>query len=226
MDRDSKTHRQLLASQKVFYDERAEHYADPSKPSDRLGRGFVPEDLMTALVDEFAPSGDVLELACGTGLCTEHLVRHATTLTAVDASPRMIRLARDRVGDPRVKYVLSDIFSFEPDRSFDTIFFGFWLSHVPPGAFEEFWAIVRRCLAPTGRVGFIDEDDRGAVHDDVRDVDGVPVARRKLADGREFDVVKIFWHPVDLEERLRAVGWHVSVRPVGETFLFGTGGPE
>jgi demethylmenaquinone methyltransferase/2-methoxy-6-polyprenyl-1,4-benzoquinol methylase len=38
-------------------------------------------------VDDFAPGGDVLELAAGTGLWTRQLVRHASSLTCVDAAP-------------------------------------------------------------------------------------------------------------------------------------------
>jgi hypothetical protein len=56
-------------------------------------------------------------------------------------------------------------------------------------------------------------------------VDGVSVATRTLADGRAFDIVKVYWRPDELEARLRHGGWEIDVRPVGETFLFGSGRP-
>jgi hypothetical protein len=34
------------------------------------------------------------------------------------------------------------------------LFFSFWLSHVPPARFEEFWALVRGALKPEGRAFF------------------------------------------------------------------------
>lgn len=46
----------------------------------------------------FAPSGDVLELAGGTGWWTERLARTATTLTVVDASVEPLELSRIRLG--------------------------------------------------------------------------------------------------------------------------------
>jgi hypothetical protein len=82
---------------------------------------------------------------------------------------------------------------------------------------------VRTCLAPNGRVAFVDEDDRAAGHDDPSSISGVPVARRTLSDGRQFNIVKVFWRPEDLEQRLRSSGWDISVRPVGETFMYGVG---
>jgi demethylmenaquinone methyltransferase/2-methoxy-6-polyprenyl-1,4-benzoquinol methylase len=215
----------LLASQIAYYDERAPDYADLSRPADRKVRGLPPDALGRALLDGFRPSGEVLELACGTGIYTRELVRHARSVTAVDASPRMLEINAERVADAKVSYVLADLFEWAPDRTYDAVFFGFWLSHVPPSAFDAFWTLVRNCLKPDGRVAFIDEDDRFGVHEPTRAVDGTPVAVRKLADGREFEIVKVFWRPDDLERRLHALGWDITVRPVGDTFLFGHGTP-
>jgi SAM-dependent methyltransferase len=220
----SRDTRALLEVQRAYYDERAPDYMDPSKPPDRKSRSSLPEALGSVLIDEFAPTGDVLELACGSGFCTREIVRHATSLTALDGSARMLDRARQAVPDPKVTFILADVFTWKPDRVYDAVVFSFWLSHVPPNdQFDEFWRRVGTCLKPGGRVCFIDEDDRAVTVDDVRHVDGVPVARRTLADGREFDIVKAFWPPSELEQRLAAIGWEISVRPVGEMFLFGTG---
>ena len=186
-------------------------------------RGWLPDEVARALIDGFAPRGDVLELACGPGTSTTHLARHASTLTLVDGSARMLDRAREAIGAEHATFMEADIFDWEPDRRYDVVFFSAWLSHVPDDRFEEFWRLVRRCLRPGGRVGFLDEDDRGAVNDEVSMVDGVPVATRTLADGRTFDIVKVFWHPAALERRLTEMGWTISVRPVDESYLFGTG---
>src|SRR5688572_12537159 len=79
----------LLDSQREYYDLRAPDYLITTRP-DRPVLGLLPEDLVPELVDEFAPEGDILELACGTGLFTRELARRAASVTAVDASPRMI----------------------------------------------------------------------------------------------------------------------------------------
>jgi demethylmenaquinone methyltransferase/2-methoxy-6-polyprenyl-1,4-benzoquinol methylase len=117
--------------------------------------------------------------------------------------------------------VTADVFAWVPDRQYDAVFFGFWLSHVPPAMFEDFWSLVRACVRPEGPVAFVDEDDRAAGHDDARLVGGVPAARRTLSDGRQFDIVKLFWDPAALEQRLRELHWDVEIRRVGETFMYG-----
>jgi SAM-dependent methyltransferase len=212
----------LIASQREFYDLRAPDFGDETVP-DRRVSGHMAIDQARALVEEFAPTGDVLELACGSGSFTRELVRHARTVTAVDGSPRMLERNRRELDDDRVTYVNADIFDWRPGRRYDAAFFGFWLSHVPPATFDEFWALVRSSLRPGGRVAFVDEDDRGARNDDIHLVGNVPAAPRTLRDGRTFDVVKVFWDPTELQDRLSALGWHMAVRRVGETFLYGSG---
>jgi demethylmenaquinone methyltransferase/2-methoxy-6-polyprenyl-1,4-benzoquinol methylase len=84
----------LVAEQIAYYRARAPEYL--------AGVLHMPggEELEAAL-DRFAPTGDVLELACGPGAWTPRLLRDAGTVTAVDAAPEMLALARNRVADPR-----------------------------------------------------------------------------------------------------------------------------
>lgn len=44
-----------------------------------------------------------------------------------------------------------------------------------------------------------------------------------MSDGRQFDIVKVFWAPADLEKRLRKMNWDVKIRRVDETFMYGVG---
>jgi hypothetical protein len=77
-------------------------------------------------------------------------------------------------------------------------------------------------LAPDGRVFFVDEikdawRNEASLREDF--VPGAaPVVRRSLNDGREFLVVKIFWDPAELTDRLRELGWSIEVHPVGPFF--------
>jgi demethylmenaquinone methyltransferase/2-methoxy-6-polyprenyl-1,4-benzoquinol methylase len=215
----------LIESQKRFYDLRAPDYLTGA-PSDRRGAGRdtgISERDRRAIVDELHATGDVLELGCGPGGFTRELARHARSVTAVDSSPKMLARNKVEVDRSNVHYIHADVFEWVPETTYDIVFFGFLLSHIPPALFESFWRLVRTCLRPGSEVAFIDEDDRVAHYDDVRVTDGVPVANRTLGDGRGFDIVKVFWEPSELAAKLRDLGWNVIVRRVGDSYLYGVG---
>jgi hypothetical protein len=104
------------------------------------------------------------------------------------------------------------------------VFFSFWLSHVPRARFHDFWALVAASLQPDGRVFFIDSRHDPTLHRRdpyVRD-EGGDVQGRRLDDGSEHRVVKIYYEPTDLADRLADEGWHADV--VGTRwFIYGSG---
>src|SRR5262249_20689644 len=139
-----------------------------------------------------------------------------------DAAPEVLELNRART-DGAADYVLADIFEWEPGQhTFDVCFFGFWLSHVPSRQFEAFWQLVARALKPDGRVFLVDNARLG----DSRHLVSSPgeIARRRLADGREFDIVKRFWEPAKLEREVADAGWRLSVRTTANGyFIYASG---
>jgi demethylmenaquinone methyltransferase/2-methoxy-6-polyprenyl-1,4-benzoquinol methylase len=183
----------------------------------------------------------VLELAGGTGMWTQQLVRWADRLTVVDAAPETLALNRARVsgaGIP-IDYVETDLFAWRPPRRYDVVFFSFWLTHVPPTRFEEFWSLVADCLEPGGRFLVIDnarpfedlgEDfpklwvEEGRIRTPWSNTDvGAGVSERRLSDGRTFNVVKLFYEPSDLEARLADLGWTSTFAATDTFFLYGSG---
>ncbi len=222
----------LLAEQSLYYRERAGEYDDWWLRRDRYDHGaetnarwFSDVAEVQAALDRFEPSGDVLELACGTGLWTSRLVSHAESLTAVDGSPEMLELCGARVKDQRVSYVEANLFEWEPDRAYDVCFFSFWLSHVPDERFDSFWEKVKSALRPGGRVFFLDSsrhDLASAVDHKLSDPED-PIMLRRLADGREYRIVKQFHEPERLRQRLADLGWSIEVDVTSEFFIYGHG---
>jgi len=183
---------------------------------------------LDAALAQFGPSGDVLELAGGTGHWTASLAGYASHLTVLDASEETLTINRAKTaGATRpVHYVVADIFDWQPARTYDVVFFSFWLSHVPPGRFEAFWQLVDRALRPGGRVFFIDSAlPRSEPHDHVRSDDPErAISLRQLDDGREYNIVKVFWQPAALEERLATLGFDISARKTtNEYCIYGQG---
>ena len=179
-------------------------------------------EFVRAKLTESHPSGEVLELAAGTGLWTQYLAARAERITVVDSSPEALELCRRKLSDVRLRIFQADLFAWEPDRQYDFVFFGFWLSHVPENQFEAFWDRVRQAVKPDGRVFFVDNlPDQTATATDQSVDQRSDRAVRRLNDGREFEIIKIFYDPVELEERLHHMGWRGSVTTSGDFFLLG-----
>jgi ubiquinone/menaquinone biosynthesis C-methylase UbiE len=168
----------------------------------------------------------VLELACGTGLWTPHLASLADHVTAVDGAAEVLALNRARTQElgRSVSYVQADLFEWEPPRdAFDACVFAFWLSHVPEDRFGAFWEMVARALAPGGRVLLIDSQraPRSKARDHTMPSQGSSLEQRRLDDGREFEIVKRYYEPSTLGERLAELGWHAELHTTGEFFIYG-----
>lgn len=221
----------VLREQIAYYRARADEYDQWFLRQGRYDRGpelnaqWLAEvaEIRSAL-DRFNPGGDVLELACGTGLWTQRLAVAARTVTAVDSSPEMLALNRSRLASAtNVRYLQADLFTWTPDRRYDVIFFSFWLSHVPPERFDPFWQLVRDALNPGGRVFFVDSlyTESSTASDHVLEGQDATTLSRRLNDGREYCIVKIFHTPDELAQRLRELGWTVTVSATPTYFYYG-----
>ncbi len=200
-----------LAYYRAVADEYHEHAID------------VPgEAELLAAIEAFTPDGDVLELACGSGVWTERLARTAATVTAIDAASEMLALARERVESPVVHFAQADLFTWQADRQYDAVFFGFWISHVPAEQFESFWSMVGDALGPGGRVFFCDDNHRT----DAELIEGAEsaIVERRLHDGTAFRVIKVPYQAGELEQRLCDLGWSIDVHATSGPFYWGTGG--
>jgi SAM-dependent methyltransferase len=235
----------LVEEQIAYYRARAPEYdqwwlrTGRYDQGDALARRWETEkQAVLDALSAFGPTGAVLELAAGTGNYTRELVRHASELTAVDASPEALEIAQGKLPaeSAPVTFVVDDIFGWCPERRYDVVFFSFWLSHVPPGRFDEFWTLVADALAPGGRVFFVDNAaplEQAA--SELRWATGAPeptippsrtdlergVSLRTLNDGRAFQIVKRIWSPEELTDRLAAIGWRARVDRTPTAFLHG-----
>ncbi|WP_432173568.1 class I SAM-dependent methyltransferase [Streptomyces sp. Tue6028] len=202
----------LLAEQMAYYDDGAAEY-------DRPYTEYEPLRKLLTVVDDLPITGDVLELACGTGQWTPLLAARARSVTAVDASAEMVAIARARAASPKVRFVRADLFAWEPPGRYDTVFFAFWLSHVPPARLPDFWKTVASALAPGGRAIFVDDGPAVAAEEEVLADHPVPAAVRRLDDGSQYRIVKVFHDPRTLTEDLTSLGWSARVRPVAGHFV-------
>ncbi len=115
--------------------------------SDRLRR-----ELVNGL--DLAPGMGVLELGCGTGLATRHLVSEGAALTAIDSAPTMLAAARRRV--PEARFIEGDLLDRIDEGPFDRLVCSFVLHELDPERRAAVLATAAGLLAPGGRIGILE----------------------------------------------------------------------
>ena len=223
----------VLAEQVAYYRKRAGEYDEWWLRTGRYDHGetlnaawhddaHAVEHALVAWLDGHRPTR-ALELACGTGLFTRWLAPRVGELVAIDASPEVQAINRDRVRADNVRYEVADLFAWEPTERFDLVFMSFWLSHVPDDRFDAFWGKLRSALAPGGSAYVIDSgwDMTSTAKNHVRPDREAGVAERKLNDGSRYRIVKIFHEPGALALRLRALGFASHVVHTPRYFIHG-----
>jgi demethylmenaquinone methyltransferase/2-methoxy-6-polyprenyl-1,4-benzoquinol methylase len=179
-------------------------------------------DAATMWLDGLPLGGGIVELAAGTGWWSPLLAQKGE-LSIYDAVEQTLDLARERLLAHGLRAHIHVRDAWEaPDRQVDALFTGFWLSHVPRARLADFLAICRRWLKPGGIYAFIDSrpDPESGVRDRLEPADDMAV--RRLADGREFRIPKVFYEPAELEAALLAAGFDsAEVKTTSRFFLMG-----
>ena len=213
----------------AYYEARAGEYDDWYLRRGRYSRGPIHDAAWNAELDGAGTwldglpiSGEIVELAAGTGWWSP-LLASKGELSIYDAADAPLELARDRLVAHRLRaHIHARDAWAEPDRQVDALVCGFWLSHVPRARTGEFLALARRWLKPGGIFAFIDSlpDPQSGAADNPPPAEDLAV--RRLDDGREFTIVKVYREPVELEEALRAAGFQdPRVTTTGRFFLLG-----
>jgi SAM-dependent methyltransferase len=92
--------------------------------------------------------GRILNLGLGYGVWDERLSERDDEVVGLDLDATLVEHFRARF--PRVRYVHTDVFAYQPDGPFDTIVASHFLEHVDEPV--ELLGRMRRWLAPQGRI--------------------------------------------------------------------------
>ena len=214
----------------AYYEARAPEYDDWYLRRGRYARGPIHDaawhaelDAAGRWLDELPIHGEIVELAAGTGWWSP-LLASKGELSLYDAASAPLDRARDRLvaHGLRAHLHVRDAWA-EPDRAVDAVYTGFWLSHVPRERLDAFLELVRRWLKPGGLFAFIDSrsDPQSSAVDHPTPADDRSV--RRLDDGREFTIVKVYYEPAELVEALMRAGFErPDVSTTDRFFLTGS----
>ena len=225
-----------LREQQEYYNARAAEYDEWWMRKGRYDRGdeensvwFNEQEEVRAAFAALDWRGDVLELAGGTGIWTEWLAPRARHITVLDGSLEMIALnsARLEAGGYRGKadYRQVNLFDWQPERQYDGLFMGYFISHVPAAMLDTFLATIARALRPGAVLGLIDgrRDVRSTSPDQPPPGPETELMTRRLNDGRTFQIVKRFDEPDHLAAAFDRHGIAAVVRTTAIHFLYATG---
>jgi SAM-dependent methyltransferase len=177
------------------------------------------ESLLRPIIEILEPEiagKDVLEIACGTGNWTQVLAKRARSVLAIDISAKATEAAqRKNSGNENVAFRVCDAYvlhGIEPE--FDVAFAADWWSHIPKSMIPSFIRNLHAKLIPGSKVILIDMCLKDAFEREFShyDMDGNRIGKRKLPDGREFEVVKNFPTAQEMKKLLSSQGRDVVFR--------------
>jgi SAM-dependent methyltransferase len=226
----------VLREQQIYYNERAAEYDQWWLRTGRYDRGEEENAIWFAEQDEvrtaFAAAGwggDVVELAGGTGTWTLWLAERVAAVTVLDGSAEMIAINTNRLREhgllQKVSFEQLDLFDWQPERTWDGLFMGYFLSHVPDDRLERFLAAVAAAIRPGGWIGILDgrRDERSSSPDQPPPPEGTDTMTRRLNDGREFTIVKRYDTPDTLSAALARHGIDARAQTTATHFLYAVG---
>ena len=129
------------------YDALAERYA--AQTDDKPHNAHYERPATLALLPDVAGLR-VLDAGCGPGFYTAWLAEHGATVLAVDANPKMVAFARQRVGSAAVvqRADLSKPLDFVGGAAIDLVLAPLVLDYI--GDLKPLFAEFNRCLRPAG----------------------------------------------------------------------------
>lgn len=222
----------IIQEQIAYYRARGNEYDEWFYRLDRYDRGeeinrrwFNEVDVVKQALQKVGQNDKILELASGTGIWTQELLNIGKKITAIDASEEVIEINRSKLNSPKVEYRQIDLFVWEPDTEYDLVFLSFWLSHVPPELLESFLTKVYKSVRVGGQVFIVDSrfERTSTANNHILNDDGSIYKSRKLNDGQEYQIVKIFYQPDELQNKLTEVGLKADVKVTDNYFIYANG---
>jgi SAM-dependent methyltransferase len=118
------------------------------------------------------PCESVLDLGCGMGEFSRLVAERADRVVAIDLSPNMITIAKQRSRQTNISFQVADILNWHPVEQFEAIVSIATVHHLP---LEDLLPKLKAALKPGGKLVILDLCERQSLEDKLSDVIAVPL---------------------------------------------------
>ncbi len=122
-------------------------YADNVEKYASMVESEKPGKTLKSFLNEVAEGGTILDLGCGPGNSSAHMLAMGFDVVATDASPEMVQIAKETHG---VEANIATFDDLEDVNRFDGIWANFSLLHAPKSAFPNYLSAIYKALKPNG----------------------------------------------------------------------------
>ena len=190
------------AARAPWFDDCYECVGDYDHGPERNAAWRAEMDRLEAAMGRAGLRGRCVELGAGTGYWTERIAPLVDRVTAIDAAPEMLDVARTRLGgNEAVELRLADLWRWEPVERWDAAAALFFIEHVPDAVLPDLLDTLHDALVP-GSPFFVAE---GAWQMPEPNVETRDIG------GREYRVVERRRTTEEFEAAFDAAGFDVAV---------------
>ncbi|UOQ50336.1 class I SAM-dependent methyltransferase [Gracilibacillus caseinilyticus] len=185
---------------KLYYSDRAKEYErvyfrdDPIRQQGQIN--------IQGTMKEFFKNRNVLEIACGTGYWTQFVQQEAEHITAIDFSPEVLSIAKEKdIPSNKVTFLRGDAYNLESiTGNFDAGLANFWFSHIPKARIQEFLKQLHFKLGEGSRIFMADNVYIRALGGTLikKENDENTYKIRTLENGSKYEIIKNYYTETEL----------------------------
>ena len=199
----------------TYYAKKSLEFEDTYKRPER--QKYINKSKM--LLKKYFFRKNVLEISCGTGFWTETISEVSNKIIATDINNEVLDIAKTKKYFCEVKFIRDDSYILEQiTEKYDSLFAGFWFSHIPKSKIKYFISIIHEKLKKDAIVVFMDNLymdkrylDENSSPISRYDIEGNSYQVRKLKDNSHYEVIKNFYDENSLKECFRNYGKEIKI---------------
>jgi len=185
-----------------YYAKRAQEYETIYLKPER--QEYINESKI--LLKKYFEGKTVLEIACGTGFWTETISKVSKSILAIDINNEMLEIAKNKKYNCKIDFIQDDSYKLEKvNGNYDSLFSGFWFSHIPKSKIKIFFDIIHNKLNENAIIVFMDNMyvDGSSIPVTRFDTDGNSYQIRKLKDNSQYEILKNFYSVNELKDLIQ-----------------------